>query len=97
MRIPDGFVSNMHVSGGEAYITWSSSNKPLRILKVKLGNGEVEEILGARVPDYISKHFSKVKFIKYKSFDELEIPTYVFESKMAGKPGPTIIYVHGGP
>jgi dipeptidyl aminopeptidase/acylaminoacyl peptidase len=35
--------------------------------------------------------------VKVKSFDGVEVPTFVLESAAAPKPGPTVVYVHGGP
>ena len=60
-------------------------------------SGNVELVLGVELQEDISRRFGRVVFIRYKSFDGLEIPTFIVESAIAPKRGPTIIYVHGGP
>lgn len=97
IKLPEGSTGNACIHGDEAYVTWSSAKTPMRILKVNLKNGEIEDFLGAKLPEHISKCFGDVKFVEYESFDGLKIPMYIFESKKASKPGPAIIYVHGGP
>lgn len=43
-----------------------------------------------------SEQFVKPKSVNYSSFDELEIPAFVFEPKGEG-PHPVLIHIHGGP
>lgn len=97
VKLPEGTASNVHVHRDEVYVTWSSAKTPIRILRADLKSGRVESFLGAEVPGHISRRFGDVKFVKYESFDGLKIPMYIFESKAASKPGPAVIYVHGGP
>lgn len=97
IRLPQGSADNACIHGDEVYVTWSSAKKPTRILKINLKNNEVEDFLGAKLPEHISKSFGDVKYVEYESFDGLKIPMYIFESKKASKPGAVIIYVHGGP
>jgi dipeptidyl aminopeptidase/acylaminoacyl peptidase len=54
-------------------------------------------ILGAQLPDEIASRIGKIRFIRYRSSDGLEIPAYVIESQAAQRPGPVVVYVHGGP
>ena len=97
VKLPEGFAGNACIHGGNIYVTWSSAKTPMRILKVNLKSSKIENFLGAELPEHISKCFGDVKFVEYESFDGLKIPMYIFESKKASKPGPAIIYVHGGP
>lgn len=80
-----------------AYVAISSVVHPPKILKINLNDGNTEAIIDNPLPDDIAKKFGDVKFVKYKSFDNLEIPAYVIESMASAKPGPGIVYVHGGP
>ena len=95
--LPEGYVENIAIHGSKVYASWSSLTTPSRIYMVNMNTGEVKEILGAKLPDYIVKRFGTVTFVKYESFDGLEIPAFIVESTIAPKPGPTVIYVHGGP
>ncbi len=97
VKIPEGYPVNAVMGDGKLYVTWSSLTRPTRILVVDLENGNINEVLGADLPEKIQKSIGEVKFVRYKSFDGLEIPALVAESKSNRKPGPTIIYVHGGP
>ena len=95
---PEGmFIGEPVFLGNFVYITMSSLTKPPKVFRVDLRGGEIDVTIEGELPKEISDRLGEVKFVKYKSFDGLEIPTYVVESKLASKPGPTVIYVHGGP
>ncbi len=95
--LPEGFVNNFVPAGDKHFVTWSSLTSPHKILVIDSKSGEVKTFLGEELPAETKNRLGKSKFITYKSFDELEIPTFVIESEKISKPGPTIIYVHGGP
>ncbi len=102
--LPRGSIGSVALHDGKLYAAHSSLTTPFKIYEVNLKklsdkeiNVEVRVIIGNRLPEDIEKRLGKVYFIRYKSFDGLEIPAYVAESNIAPKPGPTIIYVHGGP
>jgi len=95
--MPEGFSSSLVVVENKAYITHSTLTSPPRVYEVDLRTSERRVILGADLPPEVASRLGKRYFIKYRSPDGLEIPTYVVESQAAPKPGPTIVYVHGGP
>jgi len=95
--LPEGSTGNLVVDGSIVYASWSSLTTPTRIYRVDMESGNVELVLGVELQEDISRRFGRVVFIRYKSFDGLEIPTFIVESAIAPKRGPTIIYVHGGP
>ncbi len=97
VKLPSGYVEYAYVDGNRVYVTWSSMKQPRRILEVNIENGEHKCILGASIPEFIARRFGDVRFVKYESFDGLRIPMFIFESKAAPKPGPAVVYVHGGP
>ena len=94
---PEGFVSYLTIRDNMVYITYSSFKRPHCIYEVNLKTGEGKVLLGHKLSEKIISRIGDIKFIKYKSFDGLEIPAFIIESKAARKPGPTVIYVHGGP
>ena len=94
---PEGFATNLVLVDDKAYVTWSSLTTPYRILEVNLKTGEIKTLLGTELPEEIRKSLGGAKHIRYKSFDGLEIPAFVIENPRIGKPGPVVVYVHGGP
>ncbi|MHA1608924.1 MAG: alpha/beta fold hydrolase [Candidatus Njordarchaeales archaeon] len=94
---PEGFATNLVLVDDKAYVTWSSLTTPYRILEVNLKTGEIKTLLGTELPEEVRKSLGGAKHIRYKSFDGLEIPAFVIENPRIGKPGPAVVYVHGGP
>jgi len=94
---PEGFATNLVLVDDKAYVTWSSLTTPYRILEVNLKTGEIKTLLGTELPEEIRKSLGGAKHIRYKSFDGLEIPAFVIENPRIEKPGPVVVYVHGGP
>ena len=95
--IPSGYTQNVAFVDGKAYLAWSSLISPPEIVSIDLESGEMETILRAEVSEEVKSRLGKVDFVKIKSPDGVEVPTFIIESKQALKPGPTVVYVHGGP
>lgn len=93
---PQGYISNMVVVNGKAYYTLSTLVTPPKIYEAELDKG-YRVVLDNSLPREVSEKLGEAYFVKYKSKDELEIPMYVIESRTTSKPGPSIVYVHGGP
>ncbi len=97
LNLPEGTAFNLVEGENEYFITWSNITTPTRILSYRVKENKTREVLGAKLSEKILDSIGEIKIVRYKSFDGLEIPTLVIESEKAGKPGPTIIYIHGGP
>jgi dienelactone hydrolase len=95
--MPEGFSSNLTIANDRVYVTHLSLTSPAKIYEVSPDATEKQVILGAQLPDEITSRFGRIRFIRYESSDGLEIPAYVIESQDAQRPGPTVVYVHGGP
>jgi len=92
----EGFVGSMDVSPrGEAYYSFSRLTEPPKIYAAR--NGEARILVDNKFPEEISGRIGEARHIWYRSSDGLRIPGFIVESRGASKPGPTIIYVHGGP
>ncbi len=92
-----GPLGNYHtafVHEGEVYASFTNSKTPTSI--IKLGKEE-EFVFKAPVPEWLEKAVREVRFEKVKSFDGLEIPTFVILSGEAPVPGPGLLLIHGGP
>ncbi len=60
-----------------------------------INNGKLT-VLGSVAPDIDSARLAEVRYIKYKSEDELEIPAYVTVPQ-GEPPFPLVVFPHGGP
>lgn len=93
---PEGTPSNLEVYNDNIYIGFSSLKIPYSIYKTRIGTEEWTKIIGMDLAKEITDRLGDTKIVRYKSFDNLEIPTVIFEAKNK-KPGLTVLYVHGGP
>lgn len=99
LNTPKGFITNSKITRDDKYlyITHSSLSSPRSIYRINIENEQTETILKPEIPQELTNELNEPIFTKYRSYDNLEIPTYIIESKNAKKPGPTVIWVHGGP
>jgi len=80
---------------GSLYVTYTSFKTPTSIFRFE--NGEFIKIHGADSSEALGGLEFSIEHTWVKSSDGLEIPVWILENKEIDKPGPTIIYVHGGP
>ncbi|MEM2007543.1 MAG: S9 family peptidase [Sulfolobales archaeon] len=92
-----GFISSATVHGREAYVVHSSLSKPPSIIAINLLSKYPKVLVEARLPEDIENRLGEVRLVEVESYDGLKIPTYVLESRVAPKPGPAVVYPHGGP
>jgi dipeptidyl aminopeptidase/acylaminoacyl peptidase len=92
-----GFVSSAVLHGGRAYVVHSTLKTPPKVLSVDLVGLSYEVLEGVDLPEDISRRLGDVYLAEVRSFDGVRVPTYVLESAVAPKPGPTVVYPHGGP
>jgi dipeptidyl aminopeptidase/acylaminoacyl peptidase len=94
---PIGIISNIKLdrSGSFFVFSWSSLAQPPMLSRLDLT---------AKTPTTVYKQeynenipFGKAEFLKYKSFDGLEIPAYMVFHRGLKKPRACIIWPHGGP
>ena len=94
---PEGTPENIEVYKNNIYISFSSLKTPNSIYKTTFDKNGWRRIIGRDLDKEIMEKLGEIWIIKYKSFDNLEIPTIIYESKNNDKPGPTVLYIHGGP
>ncbi|MFN4045873.1 MAG: alpha/beta fold hydrolase [Acidilobaceae archaeon] len=97
IRTPEGMIAGASLYKGKVYLSHSTLSKPPSILEVDVESGVSRVLLEPKLPDYIAESFGKIGFTYVSSKDGLQIPTFYVESRLAGRPGPTVVYVHGGP
>ncbi|RLE74268.1 MAG: hypothetical protein DRJ56_07830 [Thermoprotei archaeon] len=95
--LPEGCVTNLVPAGSRVYATHSSLASPHSVYEVDLESGKRRVLLGAELPREAAERIGRAYMVRYKSADGLEVPAFVVESRAAPRPGPTVVYVHGGP
>lgn len=93
----EGFVNSAIKLGNKVYFSYSSLIEPYSIIEYDLNTNQSNVLIENPLPKEYSDLIGSKSFDYIESYDGLKIPTYFIESKQAGKPGPTAIYVHGGP
>ncbi len=91
---PEGMHGGVYVWRGELVTTHTSLSTPPRI--ISLGS-KPRVLLSSDIPGFVWEALGKPSFYWVESFDKEKVPVFVLESKRAGKPGPTVVLVHGGP
>ncbi len=96
--LPPGFSGSAtyYRAGSRFILSRSSLRSPTAIISVGI-DGSYREVIGSRLSRNVARRLGRVYFVRIRSFDGLSIPTFVVESRAAPRPGPTVIYVHGGP
>jgi len=86
---PEGIVYNAVLDGGRLYITYTNLVTPPSIYS--LDRRWRKELGDDRV------NLGSVEYHVYLSSDGVKIPAFVVKSASAEIPGPTVVYIHGGP
>jgi len=93
---PQGSVSGgLAIIDDTVYYAMSSLVEPHQIYRST--DDSFTEVLTNKLPDELKEAFGERYFVKIRSVDGVLVPTYIVESRKTSKPGPTVIYVHGGP
>ncbi|PLJ78387.1 S9 family peptidase [Infirmifilum sp. SLHALR2] len=97
VRTPRGVVSTFAELDGKFYFTASSLTSPPQVYELDPQSGASRVAVASRLPRSITREFGRSYFTRYPSFDGRRIPAFVVENARAPRPGPTVVYVHGGP
>ncbi|MCE4625868.1 MAG: alpha/beta fold hydrolase [Desulfurococcales archaeon] len=90
---PTGLHGAVYQWRGRLVASHTSLSTPPRIISLDTG----EPILQGDVPGYVAEAIGGSSFTWVESFDGERVPVLVLESRRAGRPGPTVVLVHGGP
>ncbi len=74
----------------------STSTQATNVQQWTLGNNQVRSITRAGQGGLTAAHFVAPDLVRYPTFDERQIPAFIYRPHTAG-PHPVIIDVHGGP
>ena len=97
----DGDILGLEFSESENKIRLSigSSKMPNNLYVYDLDDKSLVKLTNSLNPKIDSKNLVNAKVIRYKSFDDLEIPAIFYEPLQASKNNkvPALVWVHGGP
>jgi dipeptidyl aminopeptidase/acylaminoacyl peptidase len=97
VKTPDGMILSAEVYGDHAYVTHTSLRDPPRVLRVDIKSGTYSIVVGGEAPREVVDSLAEVVYVEVPSFDGVRVPTYVLVSSRTSKPGPLVVYPHGGP
>lgn len=96
--IPPGVVYAIEfdASGKRIGITLSRADAPSDVYTFEVGKTELVRWTKSEIGGLNPERFLQPEFFRYPSFDDLQIPAYVFRPTTPG-PHPVVIKIHGGP
>ncbi len=94
-----GIVSNIDFSAtGVLVFTFSSASQPPDIWKYRISDSSLVKLTYSTFAGVDPSLFVEPQLIKYKSFDGLKIPAFLYlPPNWQGGPIPFVIHIHGGP
>ena len=98
LSAPTGVHLTVYEWRGKVVVTHSSTTTPPRIVELDREGKEWRPLLEDRGPWWLSEVVEEVGYVEPRSSaDGSPVPTHYVVSRRAGKPGPTVVLVHGGP
>jgi dipeptidyl aminopeptidase/acylaminoacyl peptidase len=94
---PNGRISNIKLDQTDSFFifSWSSLSQPPMLSKLDLKTKELASVYAYEHDTNIP--LGKAEFVMYKSFDGLEIPSFMLFAEGSKRPRPCIVWAHGGP
>jgi len=99
--IPDADILNVRISESEnkLLLTAGTSRTPGNIYVYNLETKELKKLTETLNPELDPQDLVSAEIVRFKSFDELEIPAIFYKPSSASRNRkvPALVYVHGGP
>ena len=99
--IPDGDILNVRISDSEnkLLLTVGTSRTPGNIYVYNLDSRELKKLTETLNPEIDPLDLVSAEVVRFKSFDDVEIPAIYFKPQIASKNNkvPALVFVHGGP
>ncbi len=96
-----GDIKNVKVSPSEELMSFwvGSSKSPSELYVFDFTTKKAEKLASGLNPDIDADDLVEGEVVRYPSFDGLEIPAILYKPHQvsAKKPGPALVWVHGGP
>jgi len=99
--LPPGDLGSVRFTPDESKVALmvNADNSPSNIHLVDLASGKSTQLIDTLNPAIDPLHLASSEVVRYKSFDELEIPGILYQplAASAENPAPALVWVHGGP
>lgn len=100
-QLPDGDLRSVNFSKDEATVAFyiNSDTSPSNLFVWQLGDDSAKQLTQALNPKINQSDLVASEVVRFKSFDDLEIPGLLFKPVDASPSNkkPAIVFVHGGP
>jgi dipeptidyl aminopeptidase/acylaminoacyl peptidase len=100
-EIPDGDIKDVNISESEKLLrlTVGTSKAPNNIYVYNLEDKSLKKLTESLNPEINPDNLVSAEVVRFKSFDDLEIPAIFYKPIVASKKNkvPALIWVHGGP
>ncbi|MEZ0368703.1 MAG: prolyl oligopeptidase family serine peptidase, partial [Candidatus Sericytochromatia bacterium] len=100
LPVPMGILGEPRFSpdGLQIGFTLHKPNHPADVWSLRLDNQELVRWTESEVGGLNTATFPTPELIRYRSFDDMEIPAFYFKPRQnSDRPYPVIIHIHGGP
>ena len=98
---PDGNITSIRISDSESkmLLMVGTSRAPGNTYYYNLETKEMKKLTETLNPEINPEDLVKAEVVRFKSFDETEIPAIFYKPLIASKKNkvPALVYVHGGP
>lgn len=100
-EIKDGDIKGINISESEKNIrlTVGTSKSPSDIYVYNIEGKDLKKLTNTQSPEINTDHLVAAEVVRYKSFDDVEIPAIYYKPLTATKDNkvPALVWVHGGP
>jgi dipeptidyl aminopeptidase/acylaminoacyl peptidase len=104
LPLPTGQIGGLDWSNDGKKLAFSlsssSANSDIRVFEFEMGGsprGNLSRLTTSSTCGIPASSFVEPELVKTRSFDELEVPSYLYLPKAEVPPFPLIVYLHGGP
>lgn len=97
--LPKGIIIGVSFSpdGSKLALSLTTPTAPADVHVVDLGKGKVEQWTKSEVGGLNTENFADASLIQFPTFDQRQIPAFLFKPKNAKGKLPVIMLIHGGP
>lgn len=100
-KFSKGNISSVRLSKSEDKMAFyvGGSSSPQNLYVYDFNKNTYMQLTNSLNPEINEKHLVNAEVIRYKSFDDLKIPTILYKPKQASAKNkvPALVWVHGGP
>ncbi|NRA66915.1 MAG: S9 family peptidase [Pseudobacteriovorax sp.] len=100
-NLPEGNLTGLRFASDDSFITFylNADTAPANLYTYHFGSKKLTQLTSSLSPKIDQKTLVESQVVRFKSFDEVEIPGILFKPKAASvaRKSPVLIYIHGGP